>query len=385
MSELDVIGAITGTDKSSSVDWSWDYLRHYEVLFSPWRHEAINMIEIGVASGSSLAAWLRFFDKATLVGIDVNPACKRFAGERVAIRIGSQEDPGFLHGVAAEFPPSIIIDDGSHVAHDMIASFEALFPALAPGGVYVFEDMTFHFEESPLRYQAAKAHQGLSDVHIFDYLSKFIRARLGGVTIPQGVSGFTRYAFANIDSITVAGGILAITKKAPRDIGQAVAVFERELTAGAFNRNTTAYRYAEYLIKHETNLERAAALLGEVLAAEPRNETALASLARMSLRQGRLDDAAQAATALTQINPNHVPYWDQLADMENRRRRPEGQAAALRRLIELQPRAGGYYYRLALLVRDTGDRDSAHGLAQQAVALEPRNGDFAALLGSLGG
>jgi hypothetical protein len=32
MSELDVIGTINGTDKSSVHSYAWDYLRHYEKL-----------------------------------------------------------------------------------------------------------------------------------------------------------------------------------------------------------------------------------------------------------------------------------------------------------------------------------------------------------------
>lgn len=42
-----------------------------------------------------------------------------------------------------------MVDDGSHIAHHMIASFEVLFPMLAPGGVYVFEDLAIHFDDSP--------------------------------------------------------------------------------------------------------------------------------------------------------------------------------------------------------------------------------------------
>lgn len=135
MSELDVLGALNGTDKSSSVSFAWDYLRHYEELFGRWRHSEINVIEIGVLDGSSLRMWLQFFDLAKIIGIDIEPECRKFAQGRAVIKIGSQEDPGFLHGVAAEYPPTIVIDDGSHLAHHMIASFEALFPSLLPGGV----------------------------------------------------------------------------------------------------------------------------------------------------------------------------------------------------------------------------------------------------------
>ena len=49
-------GALAGTDKSSSVSWCWDYLRHYEELFRPFRDQPINLLEIGVASGASAGA-----------------------------------------------------------------------------------------------------------------------------------------------------------------------------------------------------------------------------------------------------------------------------------------------------------------------------------------
>jgi len=52
--DLDIIGVLEGTDKSSSVSSAWDYLRHYQALFAPWRDQPINFIEIGVGRGASL-------------------------------------------------------------------------------------------------------------------------------------------------------------------------------------------------------------------------------------------------------------------------------------------------------------------------------------------
>src|ERR1700761_6707536 len=109
MSELDVLGTLLGTDKSSTLAYAWDYLRHYEELFSKWRHSEINLIEIGVETGASLKMWSRFFDKATIIGLDIDPACQRFAEGRVQVRIGSQENPAFLQEVAAAYPPTIVI------------------------------------------------------------------------------------------------------------------------------------------------------------------------------------------------------------------------------------------------------------------------------------
>jgi hypothetical protein len=38
----------------------------------------------------------------------------------------------------------------------MVASFEGLFPCLAPGGLYVFEDLSFHLEEGVGQWLGAK-------------------------------------------------------------------------------------------------------------------------------------------------------------------------------------------------------------------------------------
>ena len=74
---LDEIGTLEGTDKSSLLA---DYLRHYEREFSYLRDEPINVIEIGVQGGSSLRMWERFFTRATLIGIDIDPSCKNCYG-----------------------------------------------------------------------------------------------------------------------------------------------------------------------------------------------------------------------------------------------------------------------------------------------------------------
>lgn len=135
---LDEIGLLEGTDKSLL---RWDYLRQYEEILLGWRDAEFNLIEIGVAGGSSLYSWRKFFSRATIVGIDIEESARRCAGDRIHIEIGSQADAEFLAGVCDNFPPSLVIDDGSHQAHHIMASFRALFPRLAPGGWYIIEDL----------------------------------------------------------------------------------------------------------------------------------------------------------------------------------------------------------------------------------------------------
>jgi len=118
------------------------YARH----FGSYRDRPIKMLEIGVFRGGSLRMWKEYFHSdSTIVGIDIDPACKahEIADKNVHVRIGSQADPAFLNEVCKEFGPfDIILDDGSHKTHHQIVSFGALFQdALIDGGCYMVEDM----------------------------------------------------------------------------------------------------------------------------------------------------------------------------------------------------------------------------------------------------
>lgn len=65
--------------------------------------------------------------------------------DRVHIEIGSQSDPVFLQHLRIKYPGGfdVILDDGSHLAEDMIQTFTYAFEnILNPGGVYVVEDIT---------------------------------------------------------------------------------------------------------------------------------------------------------------------------------------------------------------------------------------------------
>jgi tetratricopeptide (TPR) repeat protein len=382
MGELDAIGAMTGTDKSSSVSWGWDYLRHYEELFSKWRRSQINLIEIGIANGSSLAAWERYFDRATLVGIDINPDCQRFGQGRVFVRIGSQDDPGFLHRVAAEFPPTIIIDDGSHIAHHMISAFEVLFPTLQPGGIYIFEDLAFHFEESPRPFQGASAHQGLSEIYIFDYLNKFMRARAACVEKPDKTWGFERYAVEQIDSITVAGGFISVRKRAIREVGAEIAVFEENLASG-YKSYEVARRYAEFLVKHQINLDRAANVLQDASSHHVLDEADWNILLQALLNLNRLDEASEAANRQLTLNPTNLGYWDRLAGIERMRSRPDLEIVAMQRLTKLKPSDGLYQLRLSELHHQVGNLPASLAAAKRAAELAPDNVNIVNRVGAL--
>ena len=118
------------------------YLPVYDRVFAPFKDKAPRMMEIGVSFGGSLEMWRNYFGpKATIFGVDINPDCAARCDPPNQVRIGSQADPAFLRQVVAEMGGlDIVLDDGSHFATHQRASFEALWPLLAPGGLYMIED-----------------------------------------------------------------------------------------------------------------------------------------------------------------------------------------------------------------------------------------------------
>lgn len=119
------------------------YLPIYDGLLESYVGTDVRMLEIGVYQGGSLALWRRYLgERATIFGVDINPECAAFDGQYGQVRIGSQADPEFLHQVVKEMGGvNVVLDDGSHVARHQRASFDAVFPLLSDGGLYIIEDL----------------------------------------------------------------------------------------------------------------------------------------------------------------------------------------------------------------------------------------------------
>ena len=119
------------------------YFPAYERHFARFRNLSINMLEIGCGEGGSLQMWKRYFGPMVqIVGIDIQESCKAFKESQIAIMIGDQSDPAFLHSVTEKFGPfDIILDDGSHQMEDIASSFRTLYPTLRQNGVYMVEDL----------------------------------------------------------------------------------------------------------------------------------------------------------------------------------------------------------------------------------------------------
>ena len=121
-----------------------------------------NVLELGIWDGGSTVFWFEVFRPSKHVAIDIDPRgdseqFTRYVRERdLAGRLRTrwsvdQSDQDALTAlVRDEFvgPLELVIDDASHFLEPTRASFDALFPRLRDGGLYLIEDWAWgHWRE----------------------------------------------------------------------------------------------------------------------------------------------------------------------------------------------------------------------------------------------
>jgi hypothetical protein len=124
--------------------WSL-YLQEYNRLFSEFRNDRINLLEIGVQNGGSLEVLAKYFSAAlTIVGCDIDVKCAelRYTDPRISLVVGDALDTEIQNKISKltrNF--DLIIDDGSHNSFEIINTFLAYFQKLNHGGLYIVEDL----------------------------------------------------------------------------------------------------------------------------------------------------------------------------------------------------------------------------------------------------
>lgn len=160
----------------------WEhYFDIYDHLLGKFYESKVNYLEIGVQNGGSLEIAKKLFASDSLIiGMDIDPNCKRLEG-KVAnqIIIGSQVDDATLLKVSEFGPFNIIIDDGSHIQSHMIVTFFKLFPLLSQNGVYIIEDTHTNYspehQESFLGIGLYDYFKGLSERLNIDFINSHFR------------------------------------------------------------------------------------------------------------------------------------------------------------------------------------------------------------------
>lgn len=91
--------------------------------------------------------WASFFNNSKIYGIDVNQNCKNLCKnfDNINIYIGNSNN------IKLEEKFYIIIDDGSHLADDIINTYYNLQKNLKKNGIYVIEDCHTCFSSSYIK------------------------------------------------------------------------------------------------------------------------------------------------------------------------------------------------------------------------------------------
>ena len=124
----------------------WKFEHYFEVYqrhFSKFVSKSVDVAEIGIYSGGSLYMWKWYFgDRSHIHGIDIEPACKTYERDAIAVIIGDQEDRNFWKNFKDTVSGiDVLIDDGGHSPGQQIVTLEEMLPHIRPGGVYLCEDV----------------------------------------------------------------------------------------------------------------------------------------------------------------------------------------------------------------------------------------------------
>ena len=119
------------------------YFDIYDRHFSNYVGKKITVVEFGVFHGGSLKMWQSYFGKkARIIGVDINPECKKFEGGNIEIYIGDQEDREFLKDLMNKIGKiDVVIEDGGHTMRQQVHTFEEVYPKVSDNGVFLIEDL----------------------------------------------------------------------------------------------------------------------------------------------------------------------------------------------------------------------------------------------------
>jgi predicted O-methyltransferase YrrM len=138
-----------GTDKASGYH---SYMEHYQKLLE--NRPVDTLLEIGVLQGLSLFTWAELLPEALIVGIDVEPNCRYYQRDNIAVIIADATNKAKMEALTTLHGPfDVIIDDGSHDPSEIWMAFDALYPLMPKGGLYIIEDL---FDDDPFLQQLAE-------------------------------------------------------------------------------------------------------------------------------------------------------------------------------------------------------------------------------------
>ncbi len=179
---LDNLALTAGTDKSSAFH---NYTKIYSKYFDSLRNEKIKFLEIGIYFGDSVKLWESYFPNADLYFVDINPSLIKYHSTRSQYHYVNQADAKAMHKLANALSGNfdVIIDDGGHKMDQQIISFQALFPYVKSGGLYIIEDLhTSYWKEYGGHGKIGKPASGSGTC------TEFLKERIDDLNYTAGVT-----------------------------------------------------------------------------------------------------------------------------------------------------------------------------------------------------
>ncbi len=172
--------------------WKWIhyfdiYMRHFDRFVG----RDVHILEIGIYSGGSLEMWRHFFgERCHVYGVDIEASCRVYENDYTRVFIGDQADRAFWKSVRGQVPViDIVIDDGGHKTEQQVVTLEETLPHLAPGGVYLCEDV--HFTNNDFAAYAYGLVKCLNDLPCDDIIAGFAPSEF-----QKWIDGIHFYPFA---------------------------------------------------------------------------------------------------------------------------------------------------------------------------------------------
>lgn len=199
---LDTIGLRHGTDKASD---GHDYLKLYERIMPAVR--PVKLLEIGWFDGASMRMWRDYLhEDSTIVGVDV---VEKDPIEGVTFIWADATTPEFTEDIKPYGLFDFIIDDGSHLSPDVIASLIQLWPYVAPGGYYIVEDLHVSYHPNWKGWDPTHPLRGKAVLSSMEYLKRLA----DDVHFAHAGAGPAGYLF-DVASIAFHPGVAIIQKRA---------------------------------------------------------------------------------------------------------------------------------------------------------------------------
>ena len=159
------------------------YTKVYEKLIAdltPNRKTAqLRVGEIGVACGASLRMWANYLPQSSIEGFDIRPECASLCKDlsNVSITIADARTLDRRNY-------DLFVDDGSHIAEDIVGTLVHCQNWVRSGGFYVIEDMscTYNPEYTAKfnqHFGGNKPNDRRLMLSLFDELSRMVDGKAG--------------------------------------------------------------------------------------------------------------------------------------------------------------------------------------------------------------